>query len=505
MEYLSPNPSAAHPPRASGSRFASAESAIRNPQSAIPPRAFTRVTLLLLLLVATLAARADDGGYLVKRFGADPDLSANVRVQMIGQRLARAAGLRHIELHIYNNGEINAMAFPDGHIYVGAGMAHLASDDELAFILGHEMTHIKEHHSARQVVRALGGAVVGAAATVLLGGGGAAARVGADIGGGLTFGLDSRSDERRADEQGVRFAARAGFDPAQSVTAMTRIYNAYGNGTARTWLTGLYASHPDTTWRVKNLQKSLEAMTTAPVTVLPPPALLELDLDPSAQHGRTWMPSYLAEQLYAHGEGALYVHAAPEHCAIFGEAPEVTPPAWRRDADFTAVLSVREVPAGGAETLDPATGTAVEASIAWTQPASGLHGTLTAIAQTRKSGPWTAEEQLVGIPAAVQRMDDGKHPNVEGTLEATAIRCVARALTELVLAGKPVSHDTPVTVRCFTRKLRPHDTITITRHDRPIAEVRVDSITGPRSLTGTVIWGESMWGEGTHLVKQKAE
>jgi hypothetical protein len=455
--------------------------------------------LIVLLVLTSFAAHAIDGDYLIRRYGRDPSFAANVRVQMIGQRLARAAGLRNVVVQVYNSGEINAMAFPDGHVYVGAGMAHLATDDELAFILGHEMTHVKEHHSVLQVLRAVGGAVVGGTAVVLLGGGPTAARVGADIAGGVTFGLNSRADERRSDEQGMRLAARAGFDPAQSVAAMTRIRNAYGNGGARTWLTGLFASHPDTTWRVKNLQAAVDGLAAKPVAALPPPALIALSLDPSAQHGRTWMPSYLALQLYTAGEGGLYVQASPEEAPIFGQAPEVQPPSWRRAPDVTAILAVREVPAGGADTLEAAAGTAVEASIAWTHPASGQQGTLTAIAQTRRAVPWTAQEQTKDTPGAIQQLDTGRQRNVEGTLEAEALRRVGRMLAAVALAGPPVAQ-APVTLRCYTKRLRVNDTLAISNGVRIIAEVRVDRIDGPRRLTGTVLWGASSFGRGTYII-----
>jgi predicted Zn-dependent protease len=47
---------------------------------------------------------------------------------------------------------INAFALPGGHVFVGEGLLdQLTSEDELAFVLGHEIEHIDHHHSVERV------------------------------------------------------------------------------------------------------------------------------------------------------------------------------------------------------------------------------------------------------------------------------------------------------------------------------------------------------------------
>ena len=80
---------------------------------------------------------------------------------------------------------VNAFALPDGRIYVTLGLMRLIqnsprADDELAFVVAHEVTHVTEKHSQTQakksVLPSLAAILLGAAtksrtADVLLGAG----------------------------------------------------------------------------------------------------------------------------------------------------------------------------------------------------------------------------------------------------------------------------------------------------------------------------------------------
>ncbi len=254
-----------------------------------------RGLLMGILLLAFRAVSADGTLRDIERqYGLDPDFATNLRVEMIGHRLAEAAELPHINFHIIVSDELNAFAFPDGNIYVSSGMARRFSDAELAFVLGHEMTHVQEGHGNKLVTQSIGGALLGALLAVALGGREVGISMGADLGKGLSYGHYSRGDEQRADAGGVRLMSRLGYEPQDAAAAMQRLLEKYGRGDANTFLIGWFADHPDTQERKDRITKYAEQLAKNPLPPLPPPLGIEFTLDPSAEHARTWLGTYLA-------------------------------------------------------------------------------------------------------------------------------------------------------------------------------------------------------------------
>jgi predicted Zn-dependent protease len=121
-------------------------------------------------------------------------------VDGLGQKLARHAPPRSFlyRFRVVDQWSPNAFALPGGAIFVSRGTLALASsEDELANVLAHEITHAAERHAAaRQLyVEALNPFSLGFAR---------AAQIAAY----------SREQERSADAGGQRIAAAAGYDPA---------------------------------------------------------------------------------------------------------------------------------------------------------------------------------------------------------------------------------------------------------------------------------------------------
>lgn len=491
--------------------------------------------LFLGVLLLASFVRADDiGSAIEKKYGLDTDFAANYRVEMIGQRVAQAAGLTDIHFIIFNDKELNAMAVPDGRIFVTSLMAHAVADDELAFVLGHEMTHIQEKHSNNQMTRATGGALLGAILVAAIGGNERDIRLGADIAGGLTLGHYSRRDENRADVGGLRLMSRCGYDPKQAALAMQRLIDKYGAGDAKTPVLGWFATHPDSRDRKKRLEKGAAQLTKTPLSRLDPPQGVELTLDSSARHASAWAYNYLSLALTSSSGGravalpplvglaspsaqpakvsrsrmrlpalAFANKAAQTNAANKGNAkadeplPAVTVTVPNVPVAYRLILSLRQTPPAHASPAEKGEGTAVEATLHWTAVNSGLSGICTATSQTRKDVPWQANEQ-VKDPAALSRLADGKEDNVEGTLEADALRRVTRAFAEVVRTGGPVDHSAPVSVRLSDNKARPGDYIAVVRDNKFVAEVRIDQIKG-RDVTGSVLWGVHTWKKGDHF------
>ena len=77
-------------------------------------------------------------------------------VSAVGNRLAAASSKEFkYSFKVIDSPEVNAFALPGGYIYVYTGIRKIAqTDDELAAILAHEITHSEQHHYARQFKKA---------------------------------------------------------------------------------------------------------------------------------------------------------------------------------------------------------------------------------------------------------------------------------------------------------------------------------------------------------------
>lgn len=148
--------------------------------------------------------------------------------------------------------EINAFALPGGPVFFYTGIIdRLKTEDEMAGILGHEMTHVTREHwayavrdqSSRNGLLALG-AIFGAPTRVL--------QV-ADLVGSFTDLQFSRGHETQADEQGFDLMVKAGYNP-QGMVDVFKMLQSQGGGRGPEFL----STHPDPGNRVKKLQSFVD-------------------------------------------------------------------------------------------------------------------------------------------------------------------------------------------------------------------------------------------------------
>jgi len=158
---------------------------------------------------------------LVAEFGGRYDGTQAAFVERVGKRVALQSGLsnsdRDFTVQLLNSPVENAFAIPGGYIYVTRQLlALMNSEDELAFVMGHEVGHVAARHSAgRQRTSTIGGVLAGVVGAVagnsaigqLLG-------TGAQQVAGLVTLKYGRDQEYQADTLGIRYVAGAGYDPA---------------------------------------------------------------------------------------------------------------------------------------------------------------------------------------------------------------------------------------------------------------------------------------------------
>jgi predicted Zn-dependent protease len=138
-------------------------------------------------------------------------------IQNLGVSIASKTSRSDLDWHFYvvNTKQVNAFALPGGFVYVNRGLIETADRlDELTGTLGHEIGHVVERHSVKQMQSAqktnIGIAVLCSLTSVCHSGLGQAA---VQVGGTAYFARHSRLDELQADSDGVVNVARAGYDP----------------------------------------------------------------------------------------------------------------------------------------------------------------------------------------------------------------------------------------------------------------------------------------------------
>lgn len=194
------------------------------------------------------------------------DSAKTQRVRAIAQRLIAQVDVFRTDavkwnwqVNVLESKEINAYCMAGGKIMVYTGLLDeiKPTDDELAAVMGHEISHALREHVRERISRAkaqqmglLGAAALvgistkssdNAVKTVALGG--ALATVAMTL-------PNSRTAEHEADQMGLELMARAGYNPNAAVTLWEKM-NAKGGAKPPEFL----STHPSNESRVNDIKR----------------------------------------------------------------------------------------------------------------------------------------------------------------------------------------------------------------------------------------------------------
>ena len=183
-------------------------------------------------------------------------------LRRVGLRIAKVAERPDFdwEFSLIESEELNAFCLPGGKIAVYTGILPVMQNEAgMAIVLGHEVAHAVARHGGERLSQRLGMAVVeqvlanglkNASPDVqkkTLG----AFGLGANLGVLLPY---SRLHELEADELGLVYAARAGYDPQEAVDFWKRMQTA-SKGRVPEFL----STHPHPDRRIDDLGKQMPA------------------------------------------------------------------------------------------------------------------------------------------------------------------------------------------------------------------------------------------------------
>lgn len=171
-------------------------------------------------LMASNFAKQSDGESKV----APPSTSYAKRLEKLTRNLKTYDGMK-LNYKVYMSDAINAFAMADGTVRVYSGLMDLMTDNELLFVLGHEIGHVKLGHSASSIKTAYLSSGVVKAGTAAAGSskiGSAVLGIGGDqlkalVGKAITS-AHSRGQEADSDMYSVKFM-QANKIPTQAASS----------------------------------------------------------------------------------------------------------------------------------------------------------------------------------------------------------------------------------------------------------------------------------------------
>jgi len=187
-------------------------------------------------------------------------------VRRVAQRLAGATGDSakkfDWQVSVVRSSQVNAFCLPGGKIVVYTGILPVARTEAgLATVMGHEMAHATLRHGSERLLQQKATQTLMTGVQVSVGDMSydqQRAVMGA-LGAGAQYGLllpFSREHESEADAMGLRYMARAGYDPREAIEFWKRMSQSMaGGGKPPEFM----STHPSDATRIKDLERLLPA------------------------------------------------------------------------------------------------------------------------------------------------------------------------------------------------------------------------------------------------------
>jgi len=140
-------------------------------------------------------------------------------------------------------------------------LREMDNEAEMAAVMAHEISHVVARHGVKRLQAALGATL---AYQLVVGGdnSSAALKAAVNVGMGLAFAGYSRDAEREADNFGIQYMIKAGYDPNGAISMFNKLA-ALGSASDNVF-ERLSSSHPETSERIDNARKEISQVSPMP-------------------------------------------------------------------------------------------------------------------------------------------------------------------------------------------------------------------------------------------------
>lgn len=178
-----------------------------------------------------------------------------IRLAALTANAKEDKGLR-LNYKVYLTPDVNAFAMADGTIRFYSGLMDLMTDDEIRYVVGHEIGHVQAGHSRKRMQTALttsalqkGVASSGTKVATLAEG--ELGTLVADV----VRAQHSQSNEREADDYALQFMSSRKYDRKAAVTALEKLDKLSGGSGNTDWL----STHPSPRERADRMRAQIAA------------------------------------------------------------------------------------------------------------------------------------------------------------------------------------------------------------------------------------------------------